>query len=537
MRRYSLFLVPVLVMAGHAFVAGCSGDDNNGDAGDAGDGGPTKDVIQKDIVTQDQAPPVVVTPSGKQLYASNIVQVFGVTSDNMVIFADNGSGGQLYAADATGAGTAQQIAAPTVSQTATYVVGISGKVVFIWEGVSPTATQQVGKLSTWTKSGSLKPITTKSNAASGFNATTDGSKIIYSANADATGSTGDVVGSNVDGTSPSTLVTGVDIASGTCTPVIAFAGGVNPVVATCASAPPDGGTPVATVKSFNPSTWAATPLAFAGLNFWSSNSAGDKLLVATTLDLEVLNTDGTTAVPTVIDTKSIQNGFGYMEKDGQNVLYSTAANDLFTSPTGTPAPLTLEASGVKYFRAISSDDKYMIYSSNLDSQQFGSDLYLQSTSTAGKTDLVTTVKGALFGLVSTDNFTTDAKDVLWIDNVDTSSFTGDLMYMPVGGGTPAKIASAEWLNLSAQNSKVVFNDNCQGCGTNSSGAVIGTADIKSVDLSAATPTPTPLQAGADPQIYMAATKDHVLFTYSQNVPADDGGVLANGNGLYSIAIP
>ena len=538
MRRYSLFLAPmVLALVANGLSTGCSGDDKNGDAGDGGTDAP----IKKDVATldapQDNTPPPVVTPSGKQLFASNQVQIFGVTSDNQVIFADNGTGAALYAVDAAGTSAAVQIAAPSVSQTATYIVGISGKVVFLWENVDPKGTQQVGKLSAWTKAGALKQLSASSNAASGFNATTDGTKVMFSSNSNANGTSGDIVGANVDGTSPSTLATGVDIASGACTPLFGFAGGINPVVATCATDPGDGGIPVATVSSFDAASWTKSSLAFAGLNFWSSNSTGDKLLLASTTNLVVEPVDGT-VTPTIIDTKDIQGGgFGYMEKDGNNVLYASVANDLWTSPVATPAPVQLEASGVKYFRSISPDDKYMIYSSQLDSQQFGSDLYLQSTSTAGKTNLVTGTTGALFGLVSTDDFTADSKYVLFIANVNTASFTGDLMYAPVAGGTPAKIGTDEWLNLAATGSKVVYNDNCQGCGTNSAGAVIGVADIKSVDVSAATPTPSPLQAGADPQIYMSAPKDRVIFTYSQNVPSDDGGVSPNGNGLYSIAVP
>jgi hypothetical protein len=536
MRRYQLFLVPILALAGNAF-AGCSGDDNT-----TTDAGP--DVIVKkdatfDVIGQDVPPPVVVTPNGKQLFSSNIIQIFGVTSDNYVIFADNTDGGKLYAADATGTNAAQLIAAPTVSSSATYVAGISGKVVFLWEGISPTATQQVGKLSTWTSSdATLHQVTLKSNAASGFNATTDGSKIIFSANSDTPGSTGDIAGANEDGTGLTTLITGVDIASGNCTPVIGFAGGVNAVTATCASDPGDGGTPVATVTSWT-NAWAATSLSVtSALNFWSANSAGDKLLVATPSALSWIAWDGTGSL-TQIDAKDIENGgFGYMEKDGNNVLYTTMAGDMYTSPTGTPAPTQLVASGVKYLRSIAPDDSHVIYSTNLDAQQFGSDLYLQSTSSASSaTTLVSTLKGALFGLGSLDDFTTDSAYVLWIDNVDTSAFIGDLYYMPIGGGTKAKLTTLEWLNLSGQGSKVVYNDNCQGCGVDSNNQVIGVADIKSVDLSQTTPTPQSLQDGADPQIYMAATKDRVIFTYSQNVPADDGGTLANGNGLYSIAIP
>lgn len=534
MRRYLLLAaIPAAMLAAGSFTA-CSGDDNTGDAGDAAPDVTKKDAGKLDA-TEDTSPPVVVTPSGKQLYSSNIIQIFGVTSDNLVIFADNQNGGALYAVDAAGASPAVNIASPTVSQSSTYVAGIAGKVVFLWEDVKPGGTQEVGKLSTWTLAGGLKSITIKSNAASGFGATTDGSKILFSQTTDPTGMTGDIMGAAVDGTGAVALVTGVDIGDGTCTPEIGFAGGTKPVVATCASAPPDGGTPAATVKSFD-AAFAATAFSYAGLNFWATDTAADKLMVGNASQTEVGPFDGSTA-NVVIDTKSVLSGFGYMKKDGATVLYSTAANDLWTAPSAGGTPVQLEASGVKYFRSLSPDDNYMIYSTNLDAKQFGSNLFLQPTTTGTATTLVSTTKGALFGRVSTDDFTADSKYVLYIDNVDNSADVGDLYYAPVTGGAGKKVTTLEWLNLSATGSKIVYNDNCTGCGVNSNQQVIGVADIQSIDLGASTPTPTTLQKGADPEIYISAPKDRVIFTYSQNVPADDGGTLANGNGLYSIAVP
>ena len=132
MNRYSLFLVPMMLAVGsNAFITACSGDDNN----NPGDSGP--DVVVKKDSGADVAPPPDGSPTvppqnGKQLFASDIVQVFGVTSDNMVVFANNGGGAELYAVDATGATPAVQIAAPAGAQTSTYVVGISGNVVFLW---------------------------------------------------------------------------------------------------------------------------------------------------------------------------------------------------------------------------------------------------------------------------------------------------------------------------------------------------------------------------------------------------------------------
>lgn len=540
-RLHQLFLVGA-VFAANGLVAACSGDSSQSDAGpdvsvpkDAG-----KDVVKPDA---GDGAVTVITPAGTQLFSSDAIQVFGITTDDQVIFSDNGSGAALYAADANGTGTAVQIAAPTVSSAATYIVGIAGKVVFLWEGISTAKNAaQVGKLSTWTKAGGFKAgITLKSCASTGFASNTAGTKIMYSANSDTACATGDIVGANTDGTSPAPLQTTVDIAATTCAPQLGFAGGVNPVTSACTTAPPDGGAQVALVASYDATTWAKHDILGNAESFWASDTAGDKLMVSSSAaGIQVFPIAGGNAT-TIDGTNFITAGaFGYMHKDGNTVFYATVGGDLYTSPTGTPAPTKIQTGGVKFVRSISPDDKYLIYTTAFDSKQFGSDLYLRTTNTSdAAVTLVGTTTGALFGLNFNDDFTTDSTHALFIENADTTQFIGDLMSVPVTGGQPTKIASAEWLNLSALGSKIVFNDNCQGCGVNSNNQVIGTADIKAVDVST-TNAPAMLQAGADPQIYVPPTsKSHVVYTFSQNPPgaAADGGPLANGNGLWTVAIP
>ena len=541
MRRFQqLFLIGV-VFAANGLVAACSGDSNpTTDAGqDAGKDVVGKDVVSKDVVTE--AGPVI-TPAGKQILSSDQVQIFGITTDDKVIYSDIGGGFTLYAADANGTGTPSVIATPTVSGSATFIVGIAGKVVFLWEGIATTANApQVGKLSTWTSTGGFKAgITAKSCASTGFAASADGTKIMFAANSNTTCTTGDIVGANADGTSPSTLQTAVDIAATNCAPQLGFAGGVGPVTSHCLTDPGDGGTQVATVTSYT-AAWAPTVIISTAESFWASDTAGDKLMVSSaTTGIEVFPFGGGSATP-IDAAHTITSGtFGYMFKDGNTVLYSTTGGDLYyAAVSNTPAPTKIVTADAKFFRSISSDDKYMMYSKAFETKQFASDIYLRTTNTtAASTTLVPTTTGALFGLNFTDDFTTDAKYALYIANADTTAFIGDLMVVPVGGTAGTKIASAEWLNLSALGSKIVFNDNCQGCGTKNN-QVIGTADIKAVDVST-TATPTMLQAGADPQIYVPPTsKSHVVYTFSQNAPGgnDDGGPLPNGNGLWTVAIP
>ena len=137
MRRSHLYLISAVVF-GIAGIAACSGD--NSQTNDAGPDviiTPKPDAKQDGSQTDGNVP--VITPNGHQIISSDSVQIFGITTDNFVIFSDNGSGAMLYAADAAGANAPVLIASPTVSSSSTYIVGIAGKDVFLWEGVATTA--------------------------------------------------------------------------------------------------------------------------------------------------------------------------------------------------------------------------------------------------------------------------------------------------------------------------------------------------------------------------------------------------------------
>jgi len=534
--KKSLALVSSILVLGGGLMR-CSSDNT---VTDGGTDVTTKPDTSKPDVNQPDTFVPVVTPAGTQLAASNQIQIFGVTTDDQVIYADNGSaGGALFAVDAAG-GTPTQIAKPTVSSSASYIAGIAGKVVFVWEGV-PTAanSKEVGTLHLWKKGGTYVPAITsdagtgKSCASAGFAASTDGSKVIFSGNSNTTCTVGDVVGANSDGTSPATLAAGVDLGTD-CSPFIGFAGGTHAVTATCAVAPGDGGTPSALINSYDAS-WAPTLILAGALDFWSSDSAATKLFVGTPVSAQVFPIGGGT--PQIIDTKNLDNGFAYMAKDGSHVIYSTTAGDLYSATVATtPVITTLQSSGVKVVRSYSADEGHVIFNTNFDTQQFGSDLFLASLTAAGTpVTLESGTTGALFGLTFADDFTADSKYAIYIKNLNPSQGIGDLYAVTTAGGTPAQITTAEWQNLSATGSKIVFNDNCQSC-SGTSATAGGTADIKSADLST-TAAPTMLQAGADVTILLNNARDHVIYTYSQNLPADDGGVQPAGNGLYSVAIP
>ncbi len=538
MKRSYLFLGSILIIAGGSVMHCSGGDDSDAGGGDAApDGTKPKDAATEKVIPPDELPPVV-TPAGTQLAASNQIQIFGITTDGYVIYADNSAGASLYAVSVSG-GAPTLIASPTISSTKTYITGIAGKDVFVWEGVSSTANAaQVGALSVWTHGGTYKSVVASSCASAGFASTTDGAHIMFTGNSTASCTTGDVVVANIDATGQTNLVTGVDVGVNGCSPVLGFAGGVTAVTATCTATPPDGGTPVADVNAYGSATpWTKVSITTGALNFWASDTAGDKLMVASptgesfTLSL---------AVPVLVpidNTKNITNGgFGYMKKSGNAVFYTTAAGEMYESPVPTPVPVQLQSAGVKSVRSISPDDNYIIFTTNFDTQKFGGDLFLAKTTAAGApVTLVNNTMGALFGVNPVDDFSGDSNYVLWIENLDATHGIGDLYAQTVVSGTPKKITTSEWQNLSAAGSKIVFNDNCQNC-SGTSAASGGTADIKSVDL-AGTAAPSVLQLSADVTIFLSPAKDKVIYTYSQNAAADDGGVSPSGNGLYAVTIP
>jgi hypothetical protein len=531
------------VWAGAGTLSACSGDDNT-DAGDGGDAS-TDAKVKPDVQTQDAGgdAPVQVTPKGTELAPTDGVQIFGVSDDDDVIYADGSQSNALYAVPSAG-GTPVKIGAP-----ATFAVGLYHKTIFVWSGLTAKG---VGILSIWQHGGTLTQVETHSAPNGGFAASVDGKHLVYTANADVNGANGDIVGANSDASGKTSLVTGVDIGSGNnCTPRLGFITNTAAISSTCTVTPPDGGTPVATVTSYvlapggdAGTTWTPSNIVTSALNFWSADAAGDKVLVATTIGLQVCPVPTGVCVPG--EALNIENNlwtFGYMNQAGSSVLYSTSAGDLRTATTALPAVgSVVQAANVNFVRAISPDDKYIMFTKTFDTQQFGGDLYLTSTAggAATPTTLDSTQTGALFGVSAADDFSGDSSYVVWISNLNTQQGIGDLMAVPVTGGTPKSYASGEWQNVTATGTKVVYNNNCSGC-SGSGGTGNAYADIHSVDL--ASSTDSPLQVGADVplvaggnSLFLSHDKTKVIYSYSQNT-ASSGVPATGGNGLYSIAIP
>lgn len=560
MKRSYILLATSLMMtaAAAASIIDCGPGSDNGDAGDAGgDAKPPKDGAN-DVTSNDGGDAGQVTPNGTALAGGDGIRIWGMTTDGIVVFSDTIQGGTfadgLYGVAAAG-GTPAKIGTPSGN----YFAATAGKVVIVWDSLT---TAGVGKIHTWTQGGTYASPALTNIAANGAAASIDGKYIIFEANSNAAATVADIVGAKVDGTGQSVLASQVDVGPGNftafvngCVPNFGFPNGTTALVTSCATNPGDAGVPNATVKSFTVATdggaWGAnTPIvATNGLPVmaWDGDGGnGASVLTATTLPTEsVTPVGGGVSVP--VDTKDVNKGdwtFVYINRAGTAVLYNSGSG-LYTSPTGVPSVTAVQSTGVNYIRAVSSDENWLIYTSTWDKgapppASFGSDLFVTKTTVAGFTpvQLGTGTTNGLFGLDGPDQFTADSTHVLWIENLDTSTGTGDFYSMALPSGTPTKIAGGQWQNWSATGAKVVYEDNCPFCSA-TAGKGLAYADIKVVDLSG-TPTPKLVQAGVDVPLtsglfalYMTPAKDRIVYTYSQNTANGTG----DGNGLYSIAVP
>ena len=565
MKRTYILLATMIAASGAATLltncSGPSGTPDGGDGGGPGDAKPPIDHVVPDVNNGDGGMEGGVTPHGTELGGGDGIRIWGVTSDDQVVFSDTITGGPysggLYAVSGTG-GTPTKITGPSGS----YYAGTSGTVVLVFDQIT---TAGVGKLHTWTAGGTYNTVVANNIGANFFVASADGKHIMFTANVNSTVTVGDIIGANVDGTGQATLATGVDIGPANvsafvngCVPSFGFPSNSTAVVAACTTNPGDAGTPSATINanaiSADGGAWAATAiLPAAGISNWSSDgngTNGTKIFTATTGTVNAETVGPVTGgAGLALDAKNVWNGdwtFMYMNRAGDHILYQSAGA-LLSAATGTPGGTAVQSTGVNYVRAVSPDDGWIIYTTNWDKglpppASFGSDLYVtKSTPGSGAaTQLGTGTGNALFGLTGPDNFTTDSKYVLWIENVDTSAGIGDFYAAAVPGGAGIKVATGQWQNWSASGSKVVWQDNCPLCSATANKG-LAYADIKVQDVSTAG-TPTLLQAGADVQLtsglyalFISPDKTHVIYTYSQNPTGNSA--TPGGNGLYSITIP
>jgi hypothetical protein len=421
-----------------------------------------------------------------------------VTSDGYEIYSDDAAL-QLSAIPIAG-GASQSI----VALGSKFWVTVVGKVVFAWSNVTGA---NVGSLTVWSSAMGAHAIASASFGILGTTSS-DGSQILYVANVDPGGATGDVYVSGIDGSGATAILQGQQITG--CFPQLGFAGSYL-VVSHCDT--PSGAGPSSTISSFRSPSWTRVDLATEAENTWSSNTANTIVLVSTGSGISVVPIGGGTG--TMIDS---QGFLGQLINGGATALYSTTSGPLRSSPTTAPSPMTL-APSIGGFYSVSPDQSKVLFYVN--STSSGTDIDLSATGTPGTSRALST---ATDGAVNGDAFTADSTYALYSTSMDVCTGSSALSAFPVSGSAPMVLGHNVWGDWAATGATVVFNDNYVATG----GLRFGRADIESVNLATGT-TPTRVVSQADAVIDLTPAKDEMIYSWSV-----EPGALA---GLYVTPIP
>jgi hypothetical protein len=437
-------------------------------------------------------------PVGRLLVGGNALSARGVTSDGYEIYSDDAAL-QLYAIPIAG-GTKQSI----VSLGAKFWVTVVGPVVFVWSSVTDA---NVGALTVWSSARGSVAI---SSASFGILGTTsaDGSQILYVANVDPQGLTGDVYLAGTDGTGATQLLQGQQLTG--CFPQLGFAGSYA-IASHCDVA--RGAGPSSTITSFRSPAWTRADLIGNAANAWSADTAATMVLVSTDNGILVVPIGG--GAGTTIDPAGFM---GQLIAGGQTALYSTTSDALRRSSTATPSPTTL-APSFGGFYAVSPDQSSVLFYQN--STSTGTDVYLASTVTPGAP---LTVSATPTGAVNGDAFTADSTHALYSTSNDVCTGSSTFNAFSVSGAASVLLGRDVWGDWSATGGTVVFNDNYVATG----GLRFGRADIESVNLATGT-TPVRVVAQADAVIDLTPARDAMIYSWSV-----EPGSLA---GLYVTPIP
>jgi hypothetical protein len=491
--------------AGQAGESAGSGPDAGADgSGAAADSGVVLDATG---IAQDDAPAgcpgpasggSVDPPVGRLLAGGNSLSARGTTTDGYEVFSDDAAF-QLYALPIAG-GPVQSIAA----LGSTFWVTVVGSTVFAWSNVTG---YDVGALTAWSSATGAHAIAPASFGILG-STSPDGSKILYVANVDAQGVSGDVYLAGTDGSGATRLLQEQQL--GGCFPQLGFAGSYV-VVSHCDV--PRGAGPSATISSFKGPGWKRVDLIGNAENVWSADSAGTRVLVSTNSGILLAPIGGGSTM--TIDGSGFM---GQLVSGGQAVVYGTTSGALRRSPTTAPSPTTLTPEFGGFYAIAPSQGTVMYFRQ---STSAGGDVYLSSALTPGTPK---TVCAAANGAVNGDAFTADSAYALYSTGNDVCTGAATFNAFPVTGAASTLLGHGVWSDRAATGSRVVFNDNYVATG----GLRFGRADIESANLASGAGV-THIVSQADAVIDLTPAQDEVIYSWSVQP-----GPLA---GLYIVAIP
>jgi hypothetical protein len=488
-------------------IAGCSGGTTN----PMPDASVTNDMSANGDMANGGNPDMAVVITGTKI-ASGPIQVLGATDDNFVIYNDITSG-NVTVADFMGKNpTALGLFNDAADANGLRPILTSHNVAFVWHDGDMNNN---GPLTVWTQAGGKKDL---SQMASYWDAVAspDSKYIAYFDNWN-----GDVLAdltvAQSDGSNVKVLAKQVSVDPQNCGTAIAFVAGK--LVAAHCDPTVDGGTANATVTSYDPATGMGTDLATDMNAYLHPDVARLNVLAATSANVgQVFNV--MTGMKSAVSITDLSDGF--FSSDGSQVIYNTMAGALDSIPTAGGSPTVLQANNVTAWQAFSDDRKWVLYSSDFDTQTGLVDLYLAPTDKAAAPVTLVATKTAATGGVWGDSFTSDSSTALYFTNVASDGTNGDLSIVSVAAGTPKMIASKVWTADAAGGAKIVYNDNYVPDQNTA-----GFADLEVLDVSkGTTPTTVATQANVD----FVVSSDHKVAIYST-------GADKTREGMYVFSIP
>jgi hypothetical protein len=462
------------------------------------------------------------------------VEVLGLTDDNKyaIYGGFTTSGGGLYAVPLAG-GTPTTIIASL--GTLDYGYAIVHSTVFVWTDIPttlPATGNGVGTLAAiWTAKNGVQNPKVTSSVSGLVAASPDSTLIAYTSGASTDGSTADIVVAGSDLTNTQTVlpatVTNNTASTGYFIPQLGFTNNSYFVVtheetttATVSCWTTGAGTwpKVDLVTGAGTTSGAGTPTLTSAFSYSTSTTGagfGGVVVAATSAGaLQAFVLPSNTPIPVDVGVTSF-----LVKPDGTGVLYGTATSgyNLATLPTPT-LPVAILTTGYGGFitgygtpGALDPTGDYAIYYKTKASSGAVDLNLISNTLSATPTVLLASATGAVFN----DAFTADSKYALYYTSFTTegqAGAVGDLFAFPVAGGSSITVSkNAVWESNYLSGSKIIYNDGFQ---LDTSGT-FGVANISTIDVSVATPTPTPIIQEADENYYL--TTDRVTLVFALNV--------------------
>jgi hypothetical protein len=394
------------------------------------------------------------------------------------------------------------------------------KVVFGW--VLASGTDRAGQLFAW-KQGetaarmvsatALRPVGAESDmddrTISGAAASDDGTKLLYSLNANMAGTLTDLYISNYDGTGATQVLNNISVGPG-CELTTGFIGGKF-IIGYCLASPTmDGGVAPSRVVAVDPaSPGTLVELFNNAVNFWSPSDDGTKVFGISDAQAP-LYSPITGGGATTIAGGNVRGQLGFMTNNGSAILFITDGKKLMRSAPPGAAAVELQAN-VERLWAISPDQSQAVVAKMVDGAVLNrTDLHLVSLTTPNQTTtLVNTVTGSIFG----DAFSRDGA-LLYYYTAVTDDGYGTLQARTLAGGATQMVAPNVWLEYPATGNKVVFTDNYRD--TNE------TVDVKLTDATGAAPTLIANKAHDGPMLSPDGTK--LIYEFWEQRPMGVQGI-------------